>query len=89
MTFIKASTKKGQGMLQGANRRAGVSLNDIYGKASAAKWNAYAWCRERCRTEGGYDFHITSYNTFGFSVAWRTAEGARIETPANSYLIVG
>lgn len=87
MTIIKAETKKGQSMIERANNCEGYSLHDVYGSFSRAKENAWEYCLNLCHKENGYNFHIISFNTFGFSVAWNTAEGVRIETPQNSYII--
>lgn len=87
-TIIKSSTKKGQDMIASAKRFDGVTLHDVYGSYSAAKFNAFVDCVDKCMAEGGHNFHICSHNTFGFSVAWETEKGVRIETPKNSYLIL-
>ena len=87
MTTIKATTKKGENMLARANYNEGYYLHEVYSSHSQAKQNAWDYCLKKCNEENGYNFHITSHNTFGFSVAWETEEGVRIETPQNSYLI--
>lgn len=87
MTTIKASTKKGQTMLNNAKNHEGVYLWQVYGNASRAKENAWEWCFEQFTKENGRNFRIISHNTFAFSVAWETEEGTRIETANNSYLI--
>ena len=74
-------------MLNRADNFEGTTLHDVYGRYSVAKQNAYNYCRELCNKENGSNFHITSYNTFGFTVAWEVADGIRIETPQNSYKI--
>lgn len=88
MTIIKGSTKKGMAMVASAKYNKGYYLNDVYDSFSSAKYNAWLWCLNRCREEGGKNFRITSNNTFGFSVAWDVSNGVRIETPKNSYLIM-
>lgn len=87
MKTIKATTKKGQAMINSANHYEGYSLRDVYGNYSYAKENAYNYCIAQCAKENGYNFHICSHNTFSFSVAWETDKGIRIETANNSYLI--
>ncbi|MBO5828909.1 MAG: hypothetical protein J6R59_10730 [Paludibacteraceae bacterium] len=87
MTTIKATTKRGQTMLNNASYNEGYSLRDVYGNFSYAKEKAYNYCLAQCAKENGYNFHICSHNTFNFSVAWETEEGTRIETANNSYLI--
>lgn len=88
MKTLSLSTKKAQSLLASAQRYAGRTLDEVYQSYSCAKSSAYRWCWNKCAEENGYGFHITSYNTFGFSVSWTTAEGVRIETPNNSYLLV-
>ena len=87
-TIIKSSTKKGQNMLQNARKNEGMFLDDVYGKYSPEKHHAWLDCFYKCAGENGHNFHICSHNTFGFSVAWETEKGMRIETPKNSYLIL-
>lgn len=87
MTILNLSTKKAQNLRDNAMRQAGYTLRDVYGSYSYAKERAYNYCLRKCEEEGGCDFHISSYNTFGFTVAWLTAEGVRVETPNNSYLL--
>lgn len=87
MTIIKSTTKKGQTMLHNAENKEGIYLWQVYENNSRAKENAWNWCFEQCAKEGGTNFRIISHNTFSFSVAWETAEGTRIETANNSYLI--
>ena len=88
MLTIKATTKKGQNMLQSAKNFEGYTLNEVYGNYSNAKYNAFVYCLNKAANENGKNFHICSHNTFGFSVAWEVENGMRIETPKNSYLIL-
>lgn len=88
MLTIKATTKKGQNMLQSAKHFDGYTLNEVYGKYSAAKYNAFIDCLHKAAAENGKNFHICSHNSFGFSVAWEVENGMRIETPKSSYLIL-
>lgn len=87
MTKIKVTTKRGQMLLASAVNYDGFTLAEVYGRYSTAKQNAYDYCKNLCAEENGINFHICSHNTFGFSVAWSTVDGIRIETPKNSYLI--
>lgn len=94
MKTIKATTARGQAMLNSANKYEGYTLREVYGNYSYAKENAYNYCLEQCKKENGANFRIFSHNTFAFSVAWEitspeTGEviGTRIETANNSYLI--
>ena len=87
MLTIKATTKKGQAMLDRAKTFEGYTLNEVYGTYSSAKFNAFYDCLTKAQYENGKNFHICSHNTFGFSVAWEVADGVRLETPQNSYFI--
>lgn len=88
MTVIKSTTKKGQNMLKSAKNFEGYTLNEIYNSYSTAKICAFYDCLTKAQAENGKNFRICSHNTFGFSVAWETEKGTRIETPKSSYLIV-
>ena len=88
LTIIKSTTKKGAAMLNSAKTFEGYTLNEVYSSYSNAKLCAYHHCLNKAANENGHNFHICAHNTFGFSVAWETEKGVRIETPKNSYLIV-
>ena len=75
-------------MIENAKRFDGYTLNEVYGKYSNAKYNAFYDCVLKAQAEEGRNFHIFSHNSFGFSVAWEIKEGVRIETPKNSYLVL-
>lgn len=86
--IIKGTTKKGQAMIESAKRFDGYTLNEVYGRYSTAKFHAFCDCVLKAEAEKGRNFHIISHNSFGFSVAWETEKGIRIETPKNSYLVL-
>lgn len=86
-TIINANTKRGQAMISNAKRSEGEYLYEIYDSYSSAKYKAWLDCWNMYHNENGENFHITSHNSFGFSVAWDTKDGLRIETPNNSYLV--
>lgn len=88
MTTIKSTTARGQALLDRAYTYEGYTLHEVYGSFSYAKAQAYKHCLDMCCAENGRNYHICSHNTFGFSVAWVTDEGVRIETSQSSYLIV-
>lgn len=48
----------------------GHTLDDVYGSYSYAKAQAYNYCRYLCDKYDGYDFCITSANTFAFTVSF-------------------
>lgn len=66
-------------------------MSDVYGRVSAAKDNAYNWCRNKCiELDGGW-FRIIGHNSMTFTVAfvypeWETGELIfRVETAKNTY----
>lgn len=87
MKTINANTKKGQALIATAVNYEGITLDDVYGKASWQKELAWRECFYKCDAEHGKNFHICSHNTFQFSVAWEVEDGYRIETASNSYYI--
>lgn len=87
MQTINANTKRGAALVAAYNRSNNFTLSDCYGRFSHEKARAEKDCREKMTRENGHGFTITSYNTFGFSCGWKTADGLRIETPCNSYLV--
>lgn len=92
MREFKASTKKGQQLLDRANSCCWSSLHNLYDSWSTAKQNAFDWCWEQyCKDENSTAFGIGNANTFGFSASWLlTVNGenaCRLETKDNSYLI--
>lgn len=48
----------------------GHTLDDVYGSYSIEKARAYTYCKELCDRYDGYDFCITSANTFTFTVSF-------------------
>ena len=92
---ISGTTKKGQSLLATARRYDGETLDDVYGRYSAAKSRAYNDCKRWCEEDNGYDFHICSHNCNFFTVAWNytnpeTGETmTRIETASNTYVVDG
>ena len=90
--ILKASTKSGARWIVSARNCEGYNLNDVYGRYSDAKKEAYENCfRKYVSADGSKNFRIFSHNTFGFSVAWEeTLEGKEylhIETPQNTYYV--
>lgn len=87
MVRIRKETKTGRRWIAIASQNKGTCLSDVYVRWSQKKQVAYDSCREMCFYENGTNFRIISHNIYGFSVAWETKHGTRIETPKNSYLI--
>lgn len=78
-TIIKASTKRGQNLLNRANNYEGRELWDVYTSCSQAKRDAYARCKRLQYEYKGTDFRIISANGWAFSVAF---EGEYENEPA-------
>lgn len=87
MKTINATTKKGTALFNAYNNSTDYELRDCYGRYSTEKSRADYFCRERMRAESGHGYKIISFNTFGFSCAWLVADGLRVETASNSYLV--
>lgn len=87
MLTFSTDTAKGKMLFDRANCNEGYDLYDIYTTFSQEKTQAWRKCLNKCLDEDGRHFRIIAHNRYGFSVAWDTREGVRIETPTNSYLI--
>lgn len=93
--IISGATKRGQMLLARASNFEGINLRDVYGRYSYAKESAMRDCKAWCEGTKGYNFHICSYNGWGFSVAWNYTNEetgeimTRIETPRGTYIIDG
>lgn len=87
MKTINATTKRGQAFIYTYNTATARRLSDVYTNPSTAKTRAEIECLRAMIAEDGQGFKILSYNTFCFSCGWETAQGLRIETATNSYLI--
>jgi hypothetical protein len=90
--ILKASTMSGARWIVSAKKEEGYRLSDVYGSYSTEKEKAYNDCFSKCvSAEKSKNFHIFSYNTFGFSVAWEETieneEYLHIETPKNTYIV--
>lgn len=51
-------------------RAIGYTLDDVYGSYSVGKLTAYKYCKWLCEQCDGYDFCITSANTFMFTASF-------------------
>ena len=92
MKEFKASTKRGQQLINSGNYCYASSLSQIYTTWSQAKQNAYNWCyNEYLKSDNHSAFGIGNANTFGFTASWLctiNGENAmRIETKDNSYIV--
>lgn len=96
MKTLNKNTKKAQQYINAYNHSTLHYLEDCYKSYSNDKRIAYNKCNQEFLKvyrahvwEHPYSMgvRILSFNTFGFTCAWHTEEGLRVETPANSYLI--
>lgn len=60
-------TKKQQQMLWQVTHSNNESLYDVYKSFSDSKYRAYDYCRYEMHLKDGFNFRITSANTFSFS----------------------
>lgn len=88
MKHIKKSSKTGSLYLYMYEHAKATSVEQFYKRPSSAKIAAEEECLYRMRQEHGEDYKILGGNKFSFIAAWRTAEGLRVETRINSYLVV-
>jgi hypothetical protein len=87
MQTIKPTTKEGRAYMERYNRATAQSIYEAYKTPSTNKTRADYFCRAQMAKENGHGYRVISYNCFHFSVAWQTAQGLRIETPARSILV--
>lgn len=92
MIEVKASTKRGQALLERGQNCYYKSLHNIYDRWSQAKEEAYNRCFDMyMNSENRAGFGVGNANTFGFSCSWLcTIDGEdvmRLETKDNSYCI--
>nr|DAT75970.1 MAG TPA: hypothetical protein [Caudoviricetes sp.] len=87
MKVINSTTKAGSRFVQMYKVSNYHSVSEAYKVPSEAKVRADRWCVDMMTREGGRGYRVISFNTFNFSVAWRTAAGLRVETPTNSFLV--
>ena len=60
-------TKKQQQMFYAVTHSNNESLYDVYKTFSDSKYRAYDYCKDEMRLKDGFNFRITSANTFSFS----------------------
>ena len=87
MKRIKKSSKAGSYYLYKYEHAKATSVEQFYKQPSIAKIKAEEKCLCIMRLEHGEDYKILGGNSRIFTVAWRTAEGLRVETKENSYLV--
>lgn len=97
--IIRKESYKGRQVLRMASKFQGRELSDVYVNPSRRKQREYEYCREKfVDTINCSNFHIASYNTQTFTVAWcgkyphpETGElvpAKFVETAANSYIVI-
>ena len=68
---IKASTQRGQRLLESGERYVGRDLRQVYGRYSAEKENAFDRCLRLYLETPEHDaFSICTANTWTFTVSW-------------------
>lgn len=87
METIKPTTKTGRRYLDMYTRANCETIYQAYETPSTNKTRADYQCRQQMAKENGHGYKVISFNPFHFSVAWRTAKGLRIESPARSILV--
>lgn len=60
-------TEKQQQMFKAVNESDYCNLFDVYKSFSTDKYNAFNYCLRECARLNGFNFRITSTNTFHFS----------------------
>lgn len=91
--YIKGSTVKGQRIVSMFGRWDGYYLDEVYGRYSKAKADAWEECLAWCEADGGKEFHIGSHNCTTFTCAWTYTDKEtghriiRVETAKNSYKV--
>ena len=87
METIKSNTQKGRAYLFRYRYATLTNIYEAYKRPSAEKVRADYFCRSQMAKENGQGYRVISYNTFNFSVAWKTEKGLRIETSTRSILV--
>lgn len=87
MKRIKKSSRVGSWYLYRYEQAKATSVKQFYKQPSSAKVIIEATCLYKMRQEHGEGYRILGGNSYSFIAAWRTAEGLRVETRINSYLV--
>lgn len=94
MIRVYTNTKRGQDLLNRANRYEGDTLESVYTSYSTKKAHIYNAIRAfYCTDNGSTNFRICSHNTCFFTCAYdtvtETGDRATVYfTPSNTYLII-
>lgn len=82
-------TKLGDSIMKASTIDHGYFLQDVYTTFSDSKRRAWEDVMEMFFNDDNSEgFHITSYNTYGFSVSWVNDIGVVYITPNTEYLVV-
>ena len=82
--IVYRTTAEGRNLLAAAEHFVGYDVSEVYKQCSSAKITAFEdLYDEYCRDLMSYDFHITSANSFQFSVSWKSYQGC---TPYTRYI---
>ena len=87
MKRIKKTSKIGVWYLHRYENAKATSVAQLYKRPSSAKLEAEKKCLLLMTQEHGGGYRVLGGNIFCFTVAWKTADGLRVETAYNSYLI--
>ena len=92
--IIKGSTSKGQRVMYMYASNIGYYLDDVYGRYSAAKAEAWRECLDWYKADNeSSNFHICSKNDSNFTVGWRYIDPdtkhkmIRVETSRHTYIV--
>lgn len=87
METMKPTTKTGRRYLNMYARANCETIFQAYKTPSTNKTRADYFCRAQMAKENGHGYKIIAHSCHFFTVAWRTAQGLRVETPARSILV--
>ena len=87
MKRIKETSKLGAQYLYCYENAKATSVKQLYKQPSSTKVRAEENCLSQMEQEHGEGYKVLGGNAFYFTAAWITAEGLRVETGTNSYLI--
>ena len=90
MKHISKNSQKGMNYLHSfemAKAKDIDCLEKVYGRYSHAKGYAFYQCEKTRQNEGGQRGYIIGANSSFFTYAFETAEGLRVETACNSFII--
>ena len=87
MKRIRKETRVGACYLSMYKKALANSVTEFYKAPSALKKAAERALLSLLASERGHGYKIISGNSFYFTAAWQNADGLRIETAGNSYLI--